>query len=367
MPFVTESGLPDKGGSPVNLARMPVSLQRRLAPLYSVQGDVKKYLAVDQLYTGDARSLLKRIEPNSIAVSVWSPPYFVGKSYESYLDFTGWQELLAEVIRDHFPIITPGGFLVVNIADILCFKDPDMPKVHSESVHRKGSSVTRADVLRAMSKNPNFNRYQIAALLGCSEQTVDRRLNGNNVRGGKYVDQTRVKIVGGLLEDWGSKAGFYLYDRRIWVKDPAWENSRWASLSYKAIDEFEYLYFFWKPGVTRYDRRRLTAREWSEWGSRAVWFFRSVHRNSDHEAKFPVELPLRIIRLLSDPDDVILDCFMGSGSTAIAAIRSGRHFIGMDIEREYTALARENIRLERESNAAQPRGTTDQSAKSGRD
>ena len=57
---------------------------------------------------------------------------------------------------------------------------------------------------------------------------------------------------------------------------------------------------------------------------------------------------MRVIRLLSDPNDVVLDCFMGSGSTAIASIRSGRRFIGMDIESQYTALARENIRLERE-------------------
>jgi hypothetical protein len=51
-----------------------------------------------------------------------------------------------------------------------------------------------------------------------------------------------VKIVGGLIEEWALKAGFYPYDRRIWVKDAAWENSRWASLSYRAVDEFEYLY-----------------------------------------------------------------------------------------------------------------------------
>lgn len=180
--------------------------------------------------------------------------------------------------------------------------------------------------------------------LGCSEQTVDRRLNGNNIRGGKYEAQTRVKIVGGLIEEWGHNAGFYLYDRRVWVKDAAWENSRWHSLSYKSVDEFEYLYVFWKPGVTKIDRNRLTKKEWREWGSRGVWHMPSVRANDDHEAKFPVELPRRFIQLLTEPEEVVLDCFMGSGTTAIAAIRQGRKFIGLELVEDYVKLAQNNVK-----------------------
>ena len=136
-----------------------------------------------------------------------------------------------------------------------------------------------------------MNRRQLASLLGCSEQTVDRRLHGNNIRGGKYNTQTRVKIVGGMLEEMALDAGLYPYDRRIWVKDAAWANSSWTTNSYRAVDEFEYLYIFWKPGITNVDRHRLSKEEWAEWGSRAVWNIRSVQRNDDHEAKFPLELP----------------------------------------------------------------------------
>src|SRR5207249_7078189 len=131
-----------------------------------------------------------------------------------------------------------------------------MPKIQAEAVSQRRSPVTREDVLKAMEHNPKANRYFLAKLLNCSEQTIDRRLNGNNIRGGKYEAQTRVKIVGGLVEDWALSAGFYPYDRRIWVKDAAWENSRWHTLSYRSVDEFEYLYFFWKPGITVIDRSR---------------------------------------------------------------------------------------------------------------
>jgi len=302
-------------------------------------------LAVNEIHLGDCRQLLPRIEPDSIACSVWSPPYFVGKEYEAYLEtFEDWQALIRDVIRLHFGVIKPGGFLVVNIADILCFYDPKMPRIQAENIDRRRSNVTRDDVLKARVKHPDYNRDQLAAFLGCSEQTIDRRLNGNNIRGGKYATQTRVKIVGGLIEEWGTAAGFYLYDRRIWVKDAAWENSKWATLSYRAVDEFEYLYFFWKPGITTVSRDKLTSQEWSEWGSRAVWEIPSVRANDDHEAKFPVELPRRVIELLTNPDDVVLDPFMGSGTTAEAAIVEGRRYIGLEKSAEYVKLAKRRLR-----------------------
>ena len=328
-----------------NVNRLPKDLQAQFQALYGNNGveAARPYLRANAIYEGDAREFLPQIEPNSVALSVWSPPYFVGKEYEAHLSFDDWQRLLATVIALHFPILKPGGFLVVNIADILVFKDPAMPKIQAQAVHRRRSPVTTEDVLQAMHEHPDYTRYQIAALLGCSEQTVDRRLNGNNIRGGKHETQTRVKIVGGLVERWALDAGLYPYDRRVWVKDAAWENSRWASLSYRSVDEFEYLYVFWKPGITRYHRERLAPEEWRDWGSRGVWSFPSVRANDDHEAKFPLELPSRVIRLLTDPGDTVLDCFLGSGTTAVAALQHNRHYLGVELDPDYVQLARRNV------------------------
>ncbi|MCC6125752.1 MAG: site-specific DNA-methyltransferase [Pirellulales bacterium] len=331
--------------SDFTIKRLPKELQATFQDLYFSQKHAPsvEYLEIDRIHHGDARSLLPRIKPNSLALSVWSPPYFVGKEYEAHLTFENWRDLIKTVIALHFPIIKPGGFLVVNIADILCFKDPVMPRVQADAVHRKRSSVTKEEILKTWAEHPRYNRYQIAALLNCSEQTIDRRLHGNNIRGGKHEPQTRVKIVGGMIEEWALCAGFYPYDRRIWVKDAAWENSRWASLSYRGVDEFEYLYFFWKPGITKYDRNRLSPDDWKNWGSRGVWNFPSVRANDNHQAKFPLELPLRVIKLLTDPGEIVLDCFMGSGTTAIAAIRESRHFIGVELEKKYVNLSRRQI------------------------
>jgi len=299
-----------------------------------------QFLLPNGIYQGDARALLRLVEPNSVALSFWSPPYFVGKSYEKDLSFDGWKSLLREVIALHCSLIKPGGFLAINIADILSFPDGAMPRIQADNVSNKKSRITREQVLEAVGAHPKFNRYQLAALLRCSEQTVQRRLEHNNVRGGKYNQQTRVQPVGGLIEEWTKQAGFFMYDRRLWVKDPCWANSRWHSLSYRSVDESEYVYILWKPGITKVDRNRLTKKEWSDWGSRGVWTFPSVRSHESHEAEFPLELPRRVIRLLSDPGDLVLDCFIGSGTTAAVAIREGRQYLGFDLSPECVAQAR---------------------------
>ena len=301
-------------------------------------------LETNRIHQGDARKLLPRVAAESIALSVWSPPYFVGKSYEADWTFDEWRELLETVIAAQHRLLKPGGFLAVNIADILCFPDPEMPKIQAENVSRKNRlPVTREDIQRVWSAHPDWNRYQIAAHLGVSEQTVDRRLNHNNIRGGKHAVQTRVQLTGSLVAESARRAGLFLYDRRIWVKDATWENSRWHTNSYRAVDEFEYVYIFWKPGITRIDRERLDAGEWAEWGSRGVWHIDSVRRNDDHEAKFPLELPRRLIRLLTDPGETVLDPFVGSGTSAVAAIQLQRKYVGIDAEPRYVRLARRRV------------------------
>jgi len=303
----------------------------------------EKWLATDEIHCGDAPTLLGRIATESVALSVWSPPYHVGKDYEKGNTFDDWQQLLQKTISAHFRILRKGGFLVVNVADILAFPDPEMPRIQAPHLNKLRRSVTREQVLEAKKKYPDYNRNQLAELLQCSEQTIDRRLNGNNIRGGKYNTQTRVQLLGHFIDQYAYSAGLFLYDRRIWVKDPSWANNQWHSASYRSVNEYEDLYVFWKPGETVVDRSRIEDHEWSAWGSRQVWSFPSVRSNDDHEAKFPLELPRRFIRLLTYKGDLVLDCFMGSGTTAVAAIGEDRHFIGIDKTPDYVKLARRNV------------------------
>jgi DNA modification methylase len=310
---------------------------------FSSTGSFFRMLKINKVHQGFSQSLIPKIEKESVALSFWSPPYFVGKEYEKEETYDSWQLMLKDVISAHYDALKPGGFMVINIADILCFKDESIPKFQAMNLSHHKSAVTKEMVVEAKKNNPNFSRYQLAEFLGCSEQTIDRRLNGNNIRGGKYQTQTRVKLVGGNLEKYAYDAGLYLYDKRVWVKDPSWANSRWTSTSLKAVSEYEDLYVFWKPGQQIIDRTKLASNEWKEWGSRGIWFIDSVRRNDDHEAKFPLELAQRVVKLFSDKGDVVLDPFMGSGTTAIAALSTGRNFIGLEKEPKYVELSNSKV------------------------
>ncbi len=77
--------------------------------------------------------------------------------------------------------------------------------------------------------------------------------------------------------------------------------------------------------------------------TRSIWRF-STETKVDHPAPFPVELPRRLILLYTSPRDIVLDPFMGSGSTALAARREGRRHIGYEISAEYCELAKARLK-----------------------
>lgn len=301
------------------------------------------FLKTNEVFCGDSRELMKRIEPESISLSFWSPPYFLKKDYEKYETYDSWQNLLKEIISLHFSVLKPGGFMVINIADILTFQDEKMPKIMGLNPANRKCSVTKEMILKLKSEHPEYNRDQLADALGCSEQTIDRRLNGNNIRGGRYNIGTHVKLVGGNLEQYAYDAGLFLYDKRIWKKDPSWANSKWTTNTLKAVSETEDLYIFWKPGEYVVNRERLSANEWKEWGYRQIWDIPSVRANDVHPAMFPVELASRVIKLYTDKGDVVLDPFLGSGTTAVAAIEENRKFIGIEMMEKYAAIAIKNV------------------------
>ena len=78
--------------------------------------------------------------------------------------------------------------------------------------------------------------------------------------------------------------------------------------------------------------------------TKSIWQFPTVSaKRIGHPAPFPEELPYRCIQLYSYKGDVILDPFAGSGSFALAALKSERKFLGIDINKDYVDLANERI------------------------
>ena len=141
--------------------------------------------------------------------------------------------------------------------------------------------------------------------------------------------------------------GFLLVDSIIWHKP----NPRYLNTKRMLTNAYEFVFMFAKTrkysisplniGIPRKDEQGLKCR-----GN--VWSINKVFKNQfvgfKHCAMFPEELPELCVKLCSNPGDLILDPFMGSGTTAVAAKKLGRHFIGFEISTEYIKISQERLK-----------------------
>lgn len=153
-----------------------------------------------------------------------------------------------------------------------------------------------------------------------------------------------------------TKADFLMRGEVIWDKgagagvSTAWGS--WCSPSNPTLrDTHEYILIFSKGKFGRKNKNKeatISKDEFLEF-TKSIWkFLPESATKVGHPAPFPVELPYRCIQLYTFKDEVVLDPFCGVGTTAIASIRTGRHFICLDINREYVELANKRIEAEME-------------------
>lgn len=132
-----------------------------------------------------------------------------------------------------------------------------------------------------------------------------------------------------------AELGVNMISMRIWAKQPNWlmAHPYWRH-TYKPVEDFEFLGLFGqKPKYAQ----RLSDEEANEWGYRGVWNIHSVASNAKQSARFPIELPTRCMRLLSDFGDIILEPFCGSGQSIKAGEAIGRIVYGMELQPEDVA------------------------------
>jgi DNA modification methylase len=259
---------------------------------------------LDTVWVGDARRMDEYgdVADGSVALVVTSPPYFAGKEYEQAMgvghvpaDFADYLDMLHDVFAECWAKLEPGGRIAVNVANL----------------GRKPYRSLARDVIDVLEGLGYLLRGEIvwqkshAAGGSCAWGTYQRP--GNPV----LRDVSERIIV-------ASKGRF---DRAV----PAEVRARrgMAHEGTMTMDEFV----------------DATTDVWdlpSESATRV-----------GHPAPFPVELPRRLIELYTYRGDLVLDPFMGSGSTALAAVRTERHFVGFDTDADYVALAERRIAEER--------------------
>ena len=227
---------------------------------------------------------MEELPDDSVHLMVTSPPYNVGKEYDRNMSFKEYLEFLKKVWREVYRVLVPGGRVCVNIANL----------------GRKPYIPLHAFIIRDM------------------------------------ID-----------------IGFLMRGEIIWNKDtsasPSTAWGSWLSAKNPTLrDVHEYLLVFSKDTFKRGNPLKrestITRDEFLEF-TKSVWTFPAVSaKKIGHPAPFPVELPYRCIQLYTFKGEVVLDPFMGSGQTAIAAIKSGRYFVGYEINEDYVKLAEKRIK-----------------------
>ena len=144
---------------------------------------------------------------------------------------------------------------------------------------------------------------------------------------------------------------FFRYDLIIWDKgstDQLMMGSYPHPPNFYGLNTIEFINIFVKDGKPEKidnktkNKSKLSKDEWRKYIS-SIWKFPPEHDRA-HPAPFPVELPFRLIKLFSFTNDIILDPFMGSGTTALAAKMVERHFLGYELNKNYIKLGEKRLK-----------------------
>lgn len=226
---------------------------------------------------------MKELPDCSVHLMVTSPPYNVTKEYDKDMTLREYLEFLKKVFTETYRVLVYGGRACVNVA--------------------------------------NLGRKPYIPL-------------------SDYISQMMLEI------------GFLMRGEIIWYKGAgagvsmAWGS--WQSAANPVLrDTHEYILVFSKGSFSRKKpagkEDTITREQFMEW-TKSVWIMNPESaKKVGHPAPFPVELPYRLIQLYTYTGDIVLDPFMGSGSTAIAALKSNRKYVGYEIDPAYVKLAEERI------------------------
>ncbi len=239
-------------------------------------------MLVDSVINGDARDVLRRLPDNSVHLVVTSPPYNVGKEYDDDLTLGEYLDFIEDVMREVYRVLVWGGRACFNVANL--GRRPYIP-LHAYLIER-------------------FERI-----------------------------------------------GFLLRGEIIWDKGDAVSGSStawgtWMSPVNPTLrDQHEYIIVLSKGSLKRRPsgRSTITRDEFLEF-TRSVWRFPPERaRRVGHPAPFPEELPYRCIQLYTFEGDVVLDPFAGSGTTCVAAAKTGRRYLCIEYNRGYVEIARRRL------------------------
>ncbi len=256
-----------------------------------------------RLIQGDARNLTC-IEDETVHLIVTSPPYWTLKKYRDNADQLGdiedYDDFLRELdkVWEHsFRVLVPGGRLICVVGDV------------------------------CLSRRKNDGRHTVMPL-HASIQEHCRKIGFDNL-----APIIWYKIANANFEASGNGGGF--------LGKPYEPNS-------VIKNDIEFILMERKPGGYRKPTKEkrilsvISAENHKQW-FQSIWSNLNGASTRDHPAPFPVELAERLVRMFSFVGDTVLDPFMGTGTTSLAAAKWGRNSIGIEIDPHYFKMAEKRI------------------------
>jgi len=267
---------------------------------------------LNKITTGDCREVMREMPANSIDLMVTSPPYGVGIAYDSFdddINFEAYKEFSREWLSEAFRVLKPDGRLALNIP-------------YEINRQEKGGRIFMVAELWNILASIGYKFYGVVDLEESSPHRSKTTAWGS----------------------WMSPSSPYIYNPKECVllcykqlsKKQTKGTPQWKSWVEQVEDKNNPELFVNKKMYEKSDKDDFISLVYGQWN-----YFADTRQQT--KATFSMDIPVRAMKILSYKEDIVMDPFMGSGTSAVAAEFVGRNWVGVELSENYTEVANKRL------------------------
>ena len=267
---------------------------------------------LNKITTGDCREVMREMPANSIDLMVTSPPYGVGIAYDSFdddINFEAYKEFSREWLSEAFRVLKPDGRLALNIP-------------YEINRQEKGGRIFMVAELWNILASIGYKFYGVVDL----EESSPHR--SKTTAWGSWMSPSSPYIC-------NPKECVLLCYKQLSKKQTK-GTPQWKSWVEQVEDKNNPELFVNKKMYEKSDKDDFISLVYGQWN-----YFADTRQQT--KATFSMDIPVRAMKILSYKEDIVMDPFMGSGTSAVAAEFVGRNWVGVELSENYTEVANKRL------------------------